>query len=108
MREEERTGGADLTEVKADFLQLLADYERTGRSVSPSPSATYAPKLFADMAGAGFSKARYKHAMDALFRERKIEIIEEGPPSRRRKRLSMVHPSSPDASAQEPLEVVGS
>ncbi len=77
-------------EAKDDglFMKLLKTAAAQGRNVSPSGGQTNAPKVFAEMPdGAGVKPARFKAAMERLFRDKKIECQEEGPPSRRYKKI---------------------
>jgi RecA-family ATPase len=77
-------------EAKDDglFLKLLKAITGQGRNVSPYGGQTSAPKVFAEMPdGAGVKSARFKAAMERFLRDKKIECIEEGPPSRRHTRI---------------------
>jgi len=70
------------------FLRLLREQVAKGWQFSPSPSATYAPTLFEGLPEAqGFKSKAFKGAMDRLLSVGAIQIEEDGPPSRRRKRL---------------------
>lgn len=71
------------------FLKLLALYDAESRgAVSPNPGSNYAPKLFAEHAGAQGLKSRaLKDAMDRLLASKRIEAIMTGPPSRMRQHL---------------------
>lgn len=70
------------------FLELLDAYNTEKRPVSPSPSANYAPAVFArDPRAADISKKALTNAMNYLFQTRQIEICEVGPPSRRLKAI---------------------
>jgi RecA-family ATPase len=70
------------------FLDLLASYQAEGRPVSGSPSPNYAPSIFAkDPRSGNISKAGLVQAMNRLFEQRRIRLVEEGPSSRRRIRL---------------------
>jgi RecA-family ATPase len=70
------------------FLKLLKATRNQGRNVSLWGGQTHAPTVFATMPEAGGTKApRFKAAMERLFRDGKIEAIEEGPPSRRYTRV---------------------
>jgi RecA-family ATPase len=74
------------SEAKEDarFLALLDAVTEQGRKVSPNPSHTWAPLVFSEMPEAmGMSMAKLKSAMGRLFRDRKIAVVESGPPSRR-------------------------
>lgn len=77
-------------EAKADniFLALLERFNQQERSVSPAPSATYAPRVFAEEPEAtGLGVKTLKGAMSRLFAANKIHVAAEGSPSRQRKRL---------------------
>ena len=85
-------GGLDrrVAEERADrkFLDLLAQFEREGRDVSPNPSAVFAPKLFAEHPDAGGIPFKaLRAAMDRLLADGRVKVVELGPPSKRRKRL---------------------
>jgi RecA-family ATPase len=73
-------------QLKAEeaFLRLLKQFCEEGRAPSPKPSSTYAPKAFASHPESeGISKDAFKKAMDLLLSAGKIQIVTEGPPSRR-------------------------
>jgi RecA-family ATPase len=75
------------------FLDLLDTYAKEGRPVSASPSATFAPTLFAaDHRSRKASKVALQHAMNVLLEKGEIQVEEFGPPSKRRSRL--VHASN--------------
>lgn len=70
------------------FLDILADFTVQGRFVSPDPSPTYAPTLFAkDPRVGNITKAGLRIAMDALFKAGRIRTESFGPQSRQRQRL---------------------
>jgi RecA-family ATPase len=70
------------------FLELLGAYEVEKRDVSASNSVTYAPAVFArDPRSGGVGKRALVDAMNRLFAAKRIEVVESGPPSKRRKRL---------------------
>lgn len=70
------------------FVELLSKMSRLGQTVSPNPSQSYAPKVFAQHPdGKGVTKAHYQEAMHRLLDAGTIKIVEEGPNSRRYKRL---------------------
>jgi len=73
-------------ECQETFLWLLDERNAQGRSVSASPSTTYAPHVFAEeMAGnGGFTTKAFSQAMNRLFTDRRIKLEESGPPSKRR------------------------
>jgi RecA-family ATPase len=67
------------------FLKLLDLFTAQGRRVSPLPSATYAPKLFADHPEReGVTKRALATAMETLLNLGALVIQEDGPPSKRR------------------------
>jgi RecA-family ATPase len=71
------------TECDEIFLRLLDERNAQARHVVDKFSVSYAPKIFADMAGnGGFTKAAFAHAMDRLFHAGKITLCRYGPPSR--------------------------
>lgn len=70
------------------FLSLVHRFNEEGRNISPSPSAGYAPHLFAKHPQAeGVTKRQFEIAMDQLLAARRIEVSEIGPPSKRRKNI---------------------
>ncbi|KPL55750.1 hypothetical protein ABB55_08490 [Prosthecomicrobium hirschii] len=70
------------------FVTLLRQFGREGRSVSPAPSSSYAPRVFAAHPGAKGCTARHlSGAMDRLLAAGEIRIEEHGPASRRRTRI---------------------
>ncbi|KKB80407.1 hypothetical protein VW35_04180 [Devosia soli] len=72
-------------EAERTFLSLLSKFAVEGRHVSATPSANYAPVVFAkDARAGGLSKRVLTEAMNRLFATRQIEVQEEGPQSRRR------------------------
>lgn len=75
-------------EVDQLFVKLLAELIAQGRDASPSKSATYAPHLLEQMPASGGVKSRaFQRAMERLLADGSIVVREEGPPSKRRKRL---------------------
>jgi len=71
------------------FLKLLDAFTEQGRNVSASPCSTYAPKMFAQHPDAdGCTKRVFTTAMEALFGDNKIKVVEDGPPSKRRKYIA--------------------
>lgn len=84
--------GAIASEVEREaervFLVLLRQFAKEGRSVSPSPSKTYAPTLFAEHPDAGrVAKEHFAKAMARLLSQGRVRIEEHGPPSRRSQKL---------------------
>jgi RecA-family ATPase len=89
----EGMGGGQEAQRRADaervFLDLLAEFERQGRDVSPSFSRSYAPKVFAAAPAAkGFSKELLATAMERLFTANRIHVATSGPPSKQRQRVA--------------------
>lgn len=73
------------------FLDLLGAYEGEGRKVSATPSANYAPTVFAkDARSDGVGRAGLVQVMNRLFEERRIKVVEYGPPSKRRSRIVLL------------------
>ena len=71
------------------FLQLLEQHEKANMNVSPNVGPTYGPIMFAKHVDAdGVTRQHFEHAMQRLIEQRRIVIIEDGPPSKRRKRLA--------------------
>jgi RecA-family ATPase len=71
------------------FLALLTTYHDQGRTVSPNPSASYAPTVFVnDDDAEGVTKGALKRAMDKLLKANRIHVETTGPPSKRRKTLA--------------------
>jgi hypothetical protein len=77
-------------EAKAErvFLDLLALFTAQGRDVSPKPSSTYAPSVFAKHPdNSGVSKPNLARAMERLLKRKEIHVETKGPPSKERQRL---------------------
>ncbi|MCK1595574.1 AAA family ATPase [Bradyrhizobium sp. 164] len=91
---EKRASAAD--EV---FIRLLGQVCDQGRKVSPSPSVSYAPKVFADDPDAGgFRQSAFKASMERLLRAKAIHVAFDGPPSRRRQYLALGAPAEANSS----------
>ena len=72
------------------FLELLAQHIQLGIDVGQSEGRNYAPKVFsASPDGGGFTSRGFATVMHRLLVTGRIEIEENGPPSKRRKRLVM-------------------
>ncbi len=91
---EDAAAGAPLSRIMADsrvegqFLELLAAYDAQGRPVSHTPSANYAPSLFAkDPRAQGTTKKGFEGSMGRLFADGRIAVVVDGPPSRRRSKI---------------------
>jgi hypothetical protein len=94
-RAEETHTPADHARVDNLFLSLLAQFAKEKRDVSPKPSNTYAPKMFARHARSGKVDARqFAAAMDRLLESGRIEIEIFGPPSKQRSRIVIKEVSS--------------
>jgi len=85
--------------IEDEFLRLLDQHCLEGRHVGISKSSNYAPAVFAGRVDAevGTGKSAklgrvtskaFAAAMNRLFTKNRIRLIEEGPPSRRRKWLA--------------------
>lgn len=86
-------GGLDklAAEAKAErvFCDLLAALIGQGRDVSPKPSPSYAPAVFANHpSAAGIAKKGFAAAMERLFEAGRIRVEDtDGPKSKRFKRI---------------------
>jgi RecA-family ATPase len=72
------------------FITLLRQFKSQGRTVSPNPSPSYAPAVFAEHPDAKKAKVKSKdftNAMERLFHSGKIKVVKEGPPSKQRDRI---------------------
>lgn len=70
------------------YMDVLAKLIEQGQIPSPSPSATYAPKLISEhSASDGISKKEFVSAQQRLLDAGAIRIVETGPPSRRTRQL---------------------
>ena len=75
------------------FLSLLKEFSLQKRYVGESPGKSYAPAIFAGHERskvAGIDSDEFKRAMERLFTEHKIEIQEDGPPSRRSRKIVII------------------
>jgi RecA-family ATPase len=80
-------------ELELAFLQMLGRYAEQGRIVSDKPSASYAPALFADepeARSASASRRELADSMRRLFAGKRIAVVMDGPPSRRRSCIKAV------------------
>ena len=74
----------------AVFIRLLRKFNLYGQRVSASPSANYAPTQFANHEAAeGVTQKAFTHAMHRLLAAARIAIVEDGPPSKRRRFLDL-------------------
>jgi RecA-family ATPase len=65
------------------FLKLLREFASENRTLSDKNSSAYAPMLFAKSGRAeGCTKRMLEGAMETLFSQGKIKMVEGGPPSR--------------------------
>jgi RecA-family ATPase len=91
--EQKLTGFAEQArdqELERTFMVLLERFNKEGRHVSDKEGKTYAPAHFAKETVAKAIKATSSQltaAMLRLFEARRIQIVWDGPPSRRRSRL---------------------
>lgn len=70
--------------IDSVFLRLLSEFNTRGISVSPNPSASYAPRRFADdPTNPGVAKKGFEDAMARLLGSGRVKVAEKGPPSRR-------------------------
>jgi RecA-family ATPase len=76
------------------FLDLLTTLSGQGRDVSPHPSPSYAPAVFAELPGAeGLTKKALKSAMERLLAAKRIRVEKFGSAARERSRLVIAPPS---------------
>lgn len=86
-------GGATTSAAHAEavFLKLLRQTTDQGHRVNASGGTTYAPTFFSELPGAdGVNKRAFRLAMKSLLASGIIEILQEGPPSRRTSFLAEV------------------
>jgi RecA-family ATPase len=79
------------------FLRLLQRLDDQGRNVCAVKGVSFAPAIFADepeAKRARISKKALTTAMSRLFEAKRIRVVTEGPPSKRRSRLAEVAPST--------------
>lgn len=89
MRELMRNAIAELRAEQV-FINLLSEFAAEGRHVSATPSANYAPAVFArDIRAENLSKRGLIEAMGRLFARGRIQVQEEGPKSRRRSFITL-------------------
>jgi archaellum biogenesis ATPase FlaH len=91
--------GSMLLAARADrvFIETLAKLFQQGQKLSPSPSATYAPKVIAAHPdGAGISKKELVAAQQRLLDANRVRIVEDGPASRRTRYLVVVEGQDSD------------
>lgn len=79
------------------FLFLVDWHERKNKPVSPLKCSTYAPAVFArHPQSEGIRSREFESAMSVLLEQDRIAIVEEGPPSRRRRRIAAVKATAQD------------
>ncbi|WP_185982668.1 AAA family ATPase [Aureimonas mangrovi] len=77
-------------QVDEKFLELLTVFRAQGRNVSPSPSASYGPSLFAKHPRAeGIKKAAFVESLRRLLDAGQVVVEPYGPPSKGTKRLAL-------------------
>lgn len=77
-------------DTEAVFLELLHWHEKKSINVSPSPSRSYAPTVFAKhIKSRRITADRFERAMQALLDKDVILSEQFGPPSHRRRRLAL-------------------
>jgi RecA-family ATPase len=76
------------------FLDLLRAFIAQGRDVSPNPSKSYAPTVFARHPSAeGITSKALEAAMERLLSADRVKVETFGPPSKQRKRLLVAPPT---------------
>jgi RecA-family ATPase len=97
-------GALSLAEEK-EFLDLIGEFAKQGRNVSPNNRASnYAPKVFAEYRGGkGKSALKYtfKKVMDRLFREARIHAAPDGPASKGRLKLIIGAPPEENSKKED-------
>jgi len=85
------------------FLDMLAAFTAEGRFVSETRNAgNYAPRLFANRPGRhGYKEADFRKAMETLFAEKKITLIQYGRPGDRRRKIALAE--APKETSEGPL-----
>lgn len=74
--------------AKRVFRDLVASFNRTKRAMAPTKGVNYAPVLFAGTPMAhGLTARNFEIAMHELFENNEIQVVEFGPPSRRRQNI---------------------
>jgi len=73
---------SSLANAETMFLATLDAFTKQERFVSPAPSASYAPKMFADDPNCHADRKMLAAAMNSLFAKGQIEVVRFGPPSR--------------------------
>jgi RecA-family ATPase len=79
---------AERSRAEQVFLRLIDAFAAEGRHVSATPSANYAPAVFAkDSRADGINRRGFQDAMSRLFASREIVVSEFGPASRRLRKI---------------------
>jgi RecA-family ATPase len=79
-----------IQQAETVFIDLLGAYNASGRFVTSTTGANYAPAAFAkEERGQSIGKRLLETAMNHLFEGKRIHLGEYGPPSKRRKRLEV-------------------
>jgi RecA-family ATPase len=89
------------------FLRLLQRFDDEGRNVCATKGGSFAPAVFAnepEAKRAKVGKKTFAAAMSRLFEAKRLRMVTEGPPSRRRSRLAEVAPST--NGFQQPSTIV--
>jgi RecA-family ATPase len=86
------TGAVDRMAIQSRaervFLALVHRFNEEGRNISPTPSRSHAPLLFANHPQAeGVTRRQFEVAMDTLLAAGRIKIVNVGPPSHQRKNI---------------------
>lgn len=77
--------------VDSLFIELLSLFAEQGQNLTATSGASYAPARMAKHAKAkGYSKAALAEAMQRLLDAKRIRVVTEGPPSKKRSRLVAV------------------
>ncbi len=94
-----KPGGDSLSYMAAEakacriFMELLDAYTIDNRPVSPMPSNSFAPAVFSqDPRSENIGRTNLTKAMNRLFNDNRISVVESGPPSKRRSRIVAVQP----------------
>ncbi len=96
---------ADEQAVDHLFIKLLRRLVEQDRNVSHLKGPTYAPKVFASRPEAREAKVTSKdfaEGMERLFAAKRIKVVTDGPPSRRRTRIIEVTLDDPSNCPSDP------
>ena len=78
------------TNVELLFIKLLRQSKEQGRNVTDKKGTSYAPAIFAEAPEAKklkVSKQVLTEAMNRLFDAKKIRVVDDGPPSKKRSKI---------------------